>query len=224
MSLGNIYLTPRNIFIKVSQASVLIPVFTGLVNYKKLTTPYRILLYFFVASIGFEVQASITKVIFQNNMPGLHLFTLVEFLIFSIVYFYHFREARVLRFVIIVNMVIATAVSVTDAFFVHSIWQLNPLSRAYASTSLLSYTLIYFHHLFRDDTALYSTAHPMFWINAGAILYFGGNSPYFMGADMFMHNHGMANLGLYVHNTVNIISYYLYAQAFKCFRKQKVVR
>lgn len=223
MSLGNIYLRPRNFFIKLSQASILLPIYTGLVNYKKLTKQYRILFYFFVASAGIEVLSEVMKATVSNNMPCMHLLVPIELFMLSIIYYDHFRESKALRLTIVINALIFTAVWVADSFVINSIWDFKSFSRTYAAVSLLCYALIYFHFMFRRDTEHYSSRHPMYWVNTGVIIYFGSNLLYFMPTDLLLRHHHAANIGLYFHNALNIIANCLYAQAFRCFRKQKAL-
>ncbi len=216
-------MTLRIIYIKLSQASILIPVFAGIANYRRLTPSLRLLLYFFLATIGFEVQASILGKVYHNNMPGLHLFTFVEFLLFSTVYLLFFWKHRILSLLIGFNMLVFTIAALADAFFIHDIWTINTLSRSYSSAAMLCYTLVYFYFMFSKDETRYSMKYPMFWVNAGVLVYFGSNILYFMFNEDLMARGSVASFfGLGVHATLNIIANYLYAQSFRCF-KQKVV-
>lgn len=156
-------------------------------------------------------------------MPGLHLFTIVEFLTFSTLFYLFFRKNRILSTLIGINMVIFTIVALADALFIHNIWMVNTLGRSYASASMLCYSLIYLYFMFSTDEARYSSRHPMFWVNAGILVYFGANALYFMfNKDLLARSPFTETLGLYIHAGLNIIANYLYAQSFKCF-KQKVM-
>lgn len=215
-------LSPVFFYIKLSQASVLLPVATGIAAYKKLPLPFKVLFYFFVASIGFEAQASILKRVYHNNMPGLHLFTLVEFLVFTTVFYHHFRKNSPLRLFTGINTIIFLVVWPADAFFINGLWHSNSLSRSYSSVSMIGYTLVYFFFLFRKDMPEYRSDHPMFWISTGALLYFGANTFYFMLANYFIIDTAPAEYSVAFHAVINIISNLLYAQSFRCFRKQEM--
>ena len=213
----------RIIYIKLSQASILLPVFAGLANYKKLTLPFRILFYFFLACIGFEVQASIMGKIYNNNMPGLHLFTIVEFLVFSTVYYMFFKKNRAIAILISINAIVFTTIALTDALFIHNIWTINRIGRSYSSASMLCYTLLYLYFMFSKDETDYNSKHPIFWINTGALVYFGSNGLYFMVSKDLMDMGSFASkIGLCIHAGLNIIANYLYAQSFRCFRQKAV--
>jgi len=180
--------------------------------------------YFFVLTIGFEIQASVMAKVYHNNMPGLHLFTLIEFWAFSILYFLFFRNNKFLSIVIGVNVLVFTIVALIDVLFIHGIWVINTLSRSYSSSSMLCYTLIYFYFMFSGDEACYNSKHPMFWINAGVLIYFGSNMLYFMFNEDLMAKGAFASyIGLGIHAALNIIANYLYAQSFRCFKHKAVL-
>ena len=210
----------RILYIKLSQASILLPVIAGIVYYKQLTLPYRVLFYFFLLSIGFEVQASIIGKLYHNNMPGLHLFTALEFLVFSFIYYSFFRTNRVISLLILINTILFIIAAFADALFVHSIWTVNTLARSYSALSMLSYTLIYFYFMFSKDDEYYSSRHPMFWLNAGVLIYFGSNTLYFLFNKDLLHRSPVTEtIGLYTHAALNIFANYLYARSFRCFRQ-----
>lgn len=221
LSLGNVYPKLRYLFIKISQASILLPVFTGLVHYKRLTTPYRILLYLLIFSGFIEITSGVFKTVVHNNMPVMHLLVPVELLAYSFIYIHHFKGSETLQRAIVMNIIVFGVVWVLDTFIVNSIWSLISFSRTYAAVSQLCYSLIYFHFMFSRDTPEYSTEHPMFWVNIGVIVYYGSNILYFIPTNLLLRHHPTANFGLYTHDVVNIIAHCLYAKAFTCFRKQK---
>lgn len=155
-------------------------------------------------------------------MPGLHLFTPVEFLAFSIVYYYHFQKNSFLRYFIGINMVILIAVSVAGAF-INGIWHWNTLSQSYSSVFLMLYSLIYFLFMFSSDTNQYSLEHPMFWVNIGVLIYFGVNILYFT-LDSYLLNHAikLETFSMRFHMAINPVANCLYAQSFRCFRKKQI--
>lgn len=214
----------RFALIKISQASILLPVIVGLQNYKKLNIQFKILFFFFASTIGFEIQASILKMVYHNNMPGLHLFTLLEFLVFSSVYYLNFPKNTLLKLLIVINGIVFIVIAFTDALLINTIWNPNTLSRSYSSISIITYTLIYFYYLFSNDLEYYSWQYPMFWISISALIYFGINMFYFMlNRYLISKAANTAILSLYTHAVINCISNLLYAQSFRCFRKQKAL-
>lgn len=213
----------RFLYIKLSQASILFPVVSGLIYYRKLNRSFKLLLYFFLITILFEISASTLKLVFHNNMPGLHLYTATEFSAFSYVYYYHFSQKKLLTYWILVNTIMFFTVALADAFFLNGIWNPNTNSRAVSSILLISYTLIYFYQFFKEDTELSSWEYPMFWINTGVLVYFALNLFYFMFNRYLISNAShTAKLSLFAHAAINIVANFLYAQSFRCFGKLKM--
>jgi hypothetical protein len=209
-------------FAIVSQVSLLLPIIAGWVYYRKLTSPFRVLFYFFLLCIGFEIQAAATRIIYNNNMPGLHLFSVVQFLVFSTVYYQHFSAQIVLRRLIFINAVIAFIIALADALFIDGIMNSNTLSRSYAAVSMVVYTLIYLYQLFQQEPIHNNRYDSMFWFTIAVLIYFGNNWLYFMLRRYLLANaREIETLSYYLYLSLNIIAHFLYAQSFRCFREWK---
>lgn len=214
-------MTLKAIYINLSQASVLLPVIAGLLNYKRLTRPYKVFFYFFVFCAGMEISSDIMKSMLTNNMPALHLYTLVEFLVFSFIYYSHFEDSK-LRLFVKINTMIFVAVWLADALLIDGIWNWNTWSRSYSAISVLCYALIYFYFLFQKDSKQYNTRHPMFWTGIGTLVYFGANPQYFLSFQKFMAaDAALASTITFIHAALNIVASLFYALSFKCFKKQE---
>jgi|GEM_PF-2557130 len=215
----------RTLYTRVSQNSVLLPLVIGFIYYKKLSFPFRVFLYFLVIAFFVEQISSRTLHIYgsANNMPVGHLFFLIEFAAFSIVYFLHFSGLRAMRFLIGINMVVGMIVGVADAFYINGMWNPPTLARSYYSVLVVIYALVYFYFLFKD-VMQYSWEHPMFWLSIGALLYFGNNVLYFILIDYLIEKAvRIEAFSWATHGALNIIAHILYAQSFRCFRNQKVL-
>jgi hypothetical protein len=212
-------MTFKALYVNLSQASVLMPVTIGILNYKRLTRQFRVLFYFFIATVGFEAIAEIMKYTIKNNMPDLHAYTLAEFLALSVVFYFNFRKDSILRLFIGINAIAFIGVAIADAFFISSIWEWNTLSRSYSSVSLIGYSLVYFFFFFKSVSGEYSVAHPMFWVSTATLFYFGTNTLYFMLNTYFKsQSYNVAVISVYTHATINIIAYSIYTQSFRCFK------
>ena len=211
-----------DVYVYLSQASVLLPIIVAWIYFSKLNHPFRVLFYFFLLGIGFEVLARQLRIIYQNNMPGLHLFTIVQFLMFSVLFHAQFSGSKNLQRLIYCNAGVALAIAVAEAFFLNGIWQSNLISRSYCSAFIIAYTLIYFYRVFSGNRTSFSRYNPESWFNIAVLIYFGNNVLYFMFRDyLLLHEPAVENLsyGLYV--TLNIIAHLLYAQSFRCFKTWK---
>ena len=209
----------QTIYITLSQTTVVIPIIAGVTFFKKINKPFKILFWFFVISAFFEIQTNICAKIFHNNMPGLHLFSFIEMLTFSSVYYYHFIEKKILTLLIFINAIIFILVAFANAFVYDGLCFPNTISRSYSSVSLTCYSLIYFYYLFKKDFQYYSWQYPMFWTSIGVLLYFGLNLFYFMLLNYLIKNATFTGyVSTYTHAAINIIANCLFAQSFRCHR------
>lgn len=209
-------------FVTVSQASVLVPIITGALVYKRLTPGLRWFYHFLVLCIFFEIQAVLLRVFYQNNMPGLHLFSIAQFIALSVVYYYHFKMHPIMRSLIVVNIIVAFLIAIADACLINGVLQSNTVSRSYDSGWVMIYTLIYFYQLFQRDTSNSSVEEPMFWFSIGVLVYFANNIVYFMIRDYLLnHAKTIESFGYSIYLSLNIIVHLLYAQSFRCFRRWK---
>ncbi len=214
-------LTTTDLLVKVSQVSALLPVIAGLINYKKLDKAFRILLFFFVLCIGFEIMSTTTNKFFNSSMPGLHLYTIVRFLFFSVVFYHHFRSVSMRR-VVVLNAIVAFLVAVADASLVSGILHTNTLSLSYIFSSLVVYTLIYVYQVFRYDTSPKEQYDPMFWFAITVLIFFADNLLYF-GFREYLLKHAPETevICFRIFLAFNTAANFLFAHMYRSFSKWK---
>jgi hypothetical protein len=212
----------ENIFRYTSQASVLIPVVVGIRYYKVLTRPFKFLLCFFVFAMLTEIQAEVLRQLDYNNLPGLHVYTVVEFFAFSMLIYWQ-TQKNSLRQLIAANLLVLITIAIAIAWR-QGLKDFNDPSRGYAAVSMMVYALGYLYYLFTIDDTRYMEEYPMFWICIGMLVYFAGNALQFSTKmQMIRENKDLSKGFNNVHAALNFISYCLYAQSFRCSSKQKVM-
>ncbi len=208
----------------LSQASVLFPVITGLFCFKVLNKKFKILFWFFVCSVLVEILATWFAKTKHNNLPVLHLYTVIEFFAFSSAYYIYFNQKKYLPNIILINSAVFFIVALTDATFLNGIWKFNNYSRSYASLSLVMYASIYFYYLLKESFQMPTWRQPMYWLSIGVLFYFGLNLFYFLFSNIIAFQDIQLSSGsLYIHSTVNILANCLYAQSFICCYKHKAI-
>jgi len=216
-------MTLHTVFIKASQTSILIPVILGVQSFKKLTNPFKYLLYFLIASVFFEIQASVLKMIYHNNMPGLHLFTFVEFMTMIYVYFKHFEKSKTLKNLILLNTLLFVLIAFTDAFIINDIWKPNNISRTFSALSLVCWSLVFFFDSIKNDYYFFTWEDSMFWFNTSIFIYFSLNLFYFMLNNYLVeHAFSIAYNSMRVHALINMASNLLLGKSFACFNRTQV--
>lgn len=157
-------------------------------------------------------------------MPGLHLYTIVQFLALSVVFYYYYEHKSLWRRLVLINGIVAFMVALADACWVDGILHTNTLSRSYAAVSMFVYALIYFYHLFQQDGRQYDFYDPMFWFAVAVLIYFANNILYFMiRRYLLIYYRDMETAPFVFYLSLNIIAHILYAQSFRRFGKWKTI-
>ncbi len=210
------------LYIYLSQASSLFPIIAGLCYFRKFNLSFQVLLLFFFSSFFFELLSIYLAKKYHNNLPGLHLYTAIEFLVFSSFYFLKSKQ-KLYSKIILLNTILFLVVALADAFFINSIWKFNNNSRTYACASLVIYSLVYFYGLMKSDEIINLWKAAIFWINVGVLFYFATNLFFFMLENYFSTTDvPLMAIGLYIHSSVNIITNIIFAYSFLQLKKNKV--
>lgn len=210
----------KTIFLYLCQASVLIPIYYGIRHFKALTGPYKLLFYFFLFAVLFEVQAEIARRVFQNNMLGQHLYSIIEFIAFSAVFYMQLQKKNRLRYLMVANAIVFLSIAIANIILASD--KTNDWSRGYSSYSLILYSLCYLYHLFTIDDTLYMWEYPMFWYCTATLVGFAPSALYIVTKGRLLvlapETEKIFQLG---YDTLNIIVSLLYAQTFRCLGKYK---
>ncbi len=154
-------------------------------------------------------------------MPGLHLFSITQFLVLSVVYYRYLGDNRIWARLIGANAVIALVIAVADACWIDGIMRSNTVSRSYDAVSMVVYSLIYLYRVFQDDTRQHRH-HPVFWFAIAGLLYFANNLLYFMLREhLLAYERSVETISFCVYLALNIVAHCLYAHSFSCFGRWK---
>ncbi|MDP1728532.1 MAG: hypothetical protein Q8M15_17235 [Bacteroidota bacterium] len=208
--------------IKISQASVLIPIIAGLLFYKRINTPFKWLTWFFILSAFVEIIS--VKIIHRgqhNNMPLLHLYTLIEFIAFGYMYYVYFKDRNRLKYFPVITLFTFIIIAGIDAIWINGIWLPNTVARSFECMVLVLLALMYYYLFFKESFDQVVWKQSMFWLSTGVLFYFAINEPFFMLYNFFLSNHSdMAKLGLNIHAVINIFTNILFAISFTCPKRK----
>jgi hypothetical protein len=210
----------KSFFVIASQYSSFIPVIAGVGNYKRLTHPFKILVLFTCIACFTEFFASwYAANINRNNLPPLHVYTLVEFGFLFYVFCQYLLPKRA-WILWIVGIFPAILVGIGNAFVFGSLYQMNDISRAFTSIILVLCSFVFFVKSLRVDVYLPLLHNPMFWFCCAVFIYFSINLFYFLFFNqVLMQDKSLISFGIQLHAVVNILCNLLYAKSFQCFNK-----
>jgi hypothetical protein len=205
---------PENIVRFVMQSAtwfVLVPVLAVLIWWLK--SPVKrfeqkmIALYIMLAFIT-EIFAKIIGAIHLNNLPVLHVYTLLQFLIVAWLY-KPFMSGRIMPIIWLVFTVAFLIGSIINSLFIQSVWVFNGYARASESLIIVLFVLWYFRKLLFSEEAVKPLQDiPMFWISTGMLFYFSACFFVFLlSGDVYIINSKVFAISWAFHDLILIIHY-----------------
>jgi|GEM_PF-882916 len=126
----------------VIPAATLIPIIAGLVCYKQLNKPLRILLVYLIASLILNTMGSVLAEYHLNNLPGLHFYTIVEVVTLMLYFLYAFERGIISKWIKVVMCVFPVICIINFSFF-QSIYEYNTYTRPLGAIIIIAFTTAY---------------------------------------------------------------------------------
>jgi len=175
----------------------LIILMIGVVRYKKLTTPYKILLLNVAITLIGEVVSKYCAIKYKNNMPIAHISVYTDFFLNGLIFYYLFKSKLFKRMILI-------GMGLIILFFIFNSLKLQPYNNVFPSNALLVSEIIYvtlslliFKQMLQYPLQINITRQSIFWFNT-AILFFSTTA--------FL-NYGLINY-VVKHHLDYLIAYY----------------
>lgn len=144
---------------------------------------------YIVALLGLGVLAEIVSYILGkltgNNLPALHLYTILEFNIIALFYFSffgYFYDRRLVPFL----MIGFTGFAVFNSIFIQKITEFNTYARGLEALLVIVFALLCFYKMLMELNTKRPEKHPVFWINTGFLFYFAGSLTLFILSNLVL--------------------------------------
>lgn len=199
-----------------SQLSIIIPIVFGLIYYKNLNKPFKRLVWFFAFCVAMEFGATILANKLGNNMPLLHFFSLIEFAMFTSMFFKYFG-INIKKYYVLVVMFLLIALF--DALFFNTIYKFNSLTRTLMCVVLIIASLYFYYSNIKSNQSINLYTQPMYWFSTAIIIYFSINFFTFMMMSFFQTSYpDIGSIASKVHACVNVVANIIYAVSFVSFK------
>jgi hypothetical protein len=202
-----------DLFIRLSQASIVIPFIAGILNYNQLNKPFKGLVWFFMFCGLIEIMATQLKTIMGNNMPLLHVFSVIEFCIFAYVFIQYFSFPIKWFYLLVVAFLI---IAIIDAVFISTIYKMNSVARNVECIVLIIAALYFYYTNIKANVSHSIYKKPVYWFSTAVIVYFSINFFFFLAMNFLPYNFSM--LAIYFHGIINIIANTIFAISFISFK------
>lgn len=179
------------LILTASSYSAILPLGLGIFNWKYLNFNLKILSVYLFLSALIDITTLQLANNLINNLPLLYVFTVLEFTLFSLIYYNIFRPLRLKK----------TVIAMAVLFFLVVILSLyNQGASTYASIPrtlecalFTFYAITYFYRILSTSFVARVEKDAMFWYNGGILVYFAG-SLLFFSLSSFILEH--ASLGM----------------------------
>ena len=159
----------------LSTYSVSIPLIIGLIFFLRLNFEQKILIYFLIVSILFEIMANkLATVAGSNNLYLLHIFTVLEFSFIAVIYRFVLKSWMSSKWIYGLIAFFVVFAYLNTLFF-EKLTEFNSIARAIEGLLIITLCLIYFYKVLTEMKIKRLESEPMFWLNTGLIIYFSAS-------------------------------------------------
>ncbi len=193
--------------------AITLPLTVAILRYKYLSPALRFFIIYLVLNGAGNLCASILAYRRINNLPVLHVYTVLEFVLISFFY------KKILRTHIpakVINAIVYTFIAfcIINTSFFQPIYSYNSYSRAFSCIIIMGYALYCFKHALDAADGDDGERQIPLWINAALLLYFGGSLFLFISANLILSDSFMNTIFWTIHATLVLIMYFLFTMGF----------
>lgn len=200
------------LYLKLSEVSILLPFTAGIIFYKLISKPFRILFYYILITVLFLPLKQLFPDLFIR-----YCFTFLQMLSLSLIFYFN-KSSKV----IVINFYLFIIIFFLEIFLWNKGQNYNTISSTYLACSLALYSLISHYNLLNKSQSPLKS--PIFWFATSILIYYCSNIFYFMMANYIETNApSIFKLGTYVLASSNIVTNLLFLQSFRCFKNQETV-
>lgn len=201
--------------------SILLPVFIGIIKYRKLSGSARLINWYLLISALFTgISLLISRHYHRNSMPVGHLFTVIEMAM--VIFFYKKilsdgKKNGMYRIVLISF----TILCILNALFFQSIYTYNSYTKSIEAIICILFAMNYFASIASDTLSGKIITHPDFYFNAGFFLYFSGAFMLFVFSNFIVTNLSLSDFLIIwtIHAALVLLMYLFFSIAFLLCKK-----
>jgi len=148
----------------------------ALIRYKYIKNELNFVWYFLLLGAFSELSTRTISHFYPklNTLPGLHLYTVLEFLFIGLFYhhfFGNFFHRKIMPYTISGFIILA----IINAIFIQGIFNFNTYASGLEAIIIILLSLLCFYKMLIELDTREPTKQPIFWINSGFLFYFAGS-------------------------------------------------
>jgi hypothetical protein len=143
----------------------------GIIRYKMLSRPFKVLTISMIASLIIVVLSSIFVIKYKTNVPILHLEAIAQFIFYAVIYYYLFTDQRIINAVTIF-IIFFSVFSIINALFLQPFHKVFPTYINLPTLGLLAvFSLLLFKQMLLFPLKTPILKQGVFWFNTAILFY-----------------------------------------------------
>ena len=192
----------------------------GVVRYKRLTTPFKILSVLIFLTLLLETLSKVCAIKYKNNIPVAHVTGIIEYLFYSLIYYFLFKN-KLTRASILVALLIFIVLSVINSIFIQPYYSDFPSNMVIPSEIAYTiFSLLLFKQMLLYPLPVNIVKQGIFWFNT-AILFFSTTMFFNLGLTNYYIKHHLNDLVIFdFYFGINMIFYLLIGTSMLMDKKE----
>lgn len=145
----------------------------------------KIFRYFLFFALGMQIMGKYLQSQSINNLPGLHFYTILEFIFLSFFYRKIFYNDKNAKEIITISLVLGGGLVVINSIFLQSIYTFNSNAKTLTQLIIMGYAIAYY---FLQLNNRIETNRILNILNAAILIYYAGSFFIFMFSNVLLSN------------------------------------
>ena len=198
---------PGLYFLNLAHVCLVVSGILLLIQKKNLSNAYRYLGFYLIWNLVIEFFAWVFQVRGVNNLPLLHVYTLGEFILFSLFYRTVFSNSCLFTQNFSIFLIVISGLIISNSLFVQSIFGFNSYAKTLVQLILIGYALYSF---FESGLSQTKQEKDLMWVHSAVLIYYSGSLFIFLFSDYFLRfGEGMPKEFWMVNAFLNLIFHVL---------------
>jgi hypothetical protein len=210
----------QKIIIEYATWIVFIPLLLSVLYYKRFPVALKNVTYYMIAAATTELLSYIMWKQRRNNLPLLHIYTIIEYLLL-LKFYYSILKDFLPKVVFIILAVAPPIFFILDSLFIENIYHFNPYARSVESLIIIFLAMSWYLKLVSADMKDLVLEKSLKFINSAFLIYFSGSIVLFSFSDPISRLVQNLRLSIWtVHTLLTVTLYVLLALGLWKYRKQ----
>lgn len=186
---------------------------------------FKYLGYYLFLNLMTEFFAWLFQMLGENNLPLLHIYTLGEFILFSLFYQFLFKDKIDKPKLFNLFIIIISVIIIFNSIFLQSIYGFNSYAKSLVQCILIGYSLYYFIGIDAKIEKRNQVEKSRLIANTAILIYYSGSLFVFMFSDFFLRYGNKISFDFWMFNIIlNLIFQIIILVAlWKVFRNKKSI-